>query len=205
MTKKQKAALVLRILDTYIPTPEIPLKHSDSFTLLVATLLSAQCTDERVNLVTEKLFKIADTPQKMSKLKQDELKLLIQSCGLSNTKSKALINLSKILLEDFNGKVPNSFEELESLPGVGHKTASVVMAQAFNIPAFPVDTHIHRVAKRRGLSSGKNVKTTEEDLKKLIPKSRWIKTHLQIILFARKYCRAKGHKKSECPICSKLP
>jgi len=204
MTKKEKAELVLKILEKYIPDPKIPLKHTSSFTLLVATLLSAQCTDERVNLVTEKLFKIANTPKKMSQLEQVNLKALIQSCGLSNTKSKALINLSKLLLEHFDGEVPKTFEELESLPGVGHKTASVVMAQAFNVPAFPVDTHIHRVAKRWGLSNGKNVKTTEEDLKKLIPKSRWIKAHLQIILFARKYCRAKVHKKSECPICSKL-
>ncbi len=204
MTKKEKAELVLKLLDKYVPDPKIPLKHTSPFTLLVATLLSAQCTDERVNIVTEKLFKIANTPQKMSQLEQSELKSVIQSCGLSNTKSKALINLSKQMLEQFDGKVPRTFEELESLPGVGHKTASVVMAQAFNIPAFPVDTHIHRVAKRWGLSNGKNVKQTEEDLKKLIPKNRWIKAHLQIILYARKYCRAKGHQKSECPICSGL-
>jgi endonuclease III len=204
MTKKQRAQLILEILEMYIPNPEIPLNHTSAFTLLIATLLSAQCTDQRVNIVTEHLFNLANTPQKMCKLTYVEVQDIIRPCGLGATKSKAIINLSKLLIEQFDGRVPKTFDELESLPGVGHKTASVVMAQAFNIPAFPVDTHIHRVAKRWGLSNGKNVKKTEEDLKKLIPKKVWIKAHLQIVLFARKYCPAKRHQISNCPICSRI-
>jgi endonuclease-3 len=204
MTKKEKAACVQKILSRLFPKPEIPLAHTDPYTLLVAVLLSAQCTDKRVNQVTPRLFAKAATPAAMILLSVEEIQACIKPCGLSNTKARAIWNLSKIILDKHKGKVPRTFEALEELPGVGHKTASVVMAQAFNIPAFPVDTHIHRCAKRWGLSSGKNVVQTERDLKRLFPKSSWNKLHLQIILYARAYCPAVAHKLGECPICAAL-
>lgn len=198
----QKAKKIAKILNELYPKPAIPLKHKDAYTLLIAVLLSAQCTDARVNLVTPNLFARASTPEEMTQLSIAEIKKIIHSCGLSERKAKAIWNLSKILVDKYEGKVPISFEELEALPGVGHKTASVVMAQGFGHPAFPVDTHIHRCAKRWGLSSGKNVKETERDLKKLFPKKDWINLHLQIIYFAREYCSAKKHNLEKCPICS---
>jgi endonuclease-3 len=204
MTKKEKARWIQKILNDLFPDPEIPLLHKDPYTLLIAVLLSAQSTDVRVNLVTPQLFAKASTPKEMTALSMEEIKAIIRPCGLSNTKAKAIWNLSHILLEKYGGKVPCSFSALESLPGVGHKTASVVMIQAFGMPAFPVDTHIHRLAKRWGLSSGKNVKQTEKDLKALFPKKSWNKLHLQLIYFARKFCRARGHKKENCSICGKI-
>jgi endonuclease III len=193
---------IQKILDKLFAEPAIPLAHSDAYTLLIAVLLSAQCTDARVNLVTPHLFVKASTPEEMVLLTIPEITEMIRTCGLSNTKAKAIWNLSKILIDKHKGKVPASFAALEKLPGVGHKTASVVMSQAFHKPAFPVDTHIHRCAKRWGLSSGKNVVETEKDLKRAFPKKSWNKVHLQIIYFARKYCPAKGHDPKKCPICS---
>ena len=190
------------ILDTLFPNPPIPLTHADPYTLLIAVLLSAQCTDARVNKVTPALFARANTPELMSQVPIVEIEELIRSCGLYRTKSKAISSLSKILIEKFQGKVPSDLPSLESLPGVGHKTASVVVAQAFKTPAFPVDTHIHRCAKRWGLSKGISVEKTEADLKKVFKKSSWIKLHLQIIYYARAYCQAKGHEVKKCPICS---
>lgn len=197
----KKAEKIANLLDEYFPYPEIPLKHQDAYTLLIAVLLSAQCTDVRVNQITPKLFAKADTPREMILLTPKEIEEIIRPCGLAPTKSRAIWNLSRDLIEKYKGKVPRTFEELESLPGVGHKTASVVMAQAFHEPAFPVDTHIHRCAHRWGLSKGKTVVQTERDLKRLFPKDKWIKIHLQIIYFARTYCPARGHKKEQCPIC----
>lgn len=202
MTKKEKAKQIQQILEKLFPNPAIPLSHKDPYTLLIAVLLSAQSTDARVNQVTPRLFAKASAPEKMLSLSIEEIAAIIKPCGLNNTKAKAIWNLSKMLLEKHHGKVPGSFSELEALPGVGHKTASVVMIHAFHKPAFPVDTHIHRLAKRWGLSSGKNVKQTEKDLKALFPKKTWNKLHLQIIYFGRKYCPARGHKKDRCPICS---
>jgi endonuclease-3 len=204
MNKKQRAQFVLEKLEEYFPNPPIPLKHEDPYTLLIAVLLSAQCTDERVNQVTPLLFNKAKTPYEMISLEVDTIKELIRPCGLSPKKSLAIWNLSKILIEEHDGEVPKCFDALEALPGVGHKTASVVMSQAFKYPAFPVDTHIHRCAKRWGLSTGKNVVQTEKDLKALFPKSSWNKLHLQIIFFARKYCPARGHIQAQCPICLNL-
>lgn len=200
----KKAKFIVDILEREFPSPGIPLSHKDPYTLLIAVLLSAQCTDQRVNLVTPHLFKLADTPEKMAQLLPEQIEEIIRPCGLSKTKSKAIWNLSKDLLNHHEGKVPQTFTELEKLPGVGHKTASVVMSQAFHVPAFPVDTHIHRCAHRWGLSSGKTVEQTEKDLKKTFPKNLWNKLHLQIIYFARKYCPARGHKKENCPICSQI-
>jgi len=202
MTKQERADRIVAKLEEYFPRVSVPLHHKDPFTLLIAVLLSAQCTDERVNLVTPALFDLADTPDKMINIPVHKVEIIIRPCGLSPTKSKAIINTSRILVEKYGGQVPADIERLESLPGVGHKTASVVMCQAFGIPAFPVDTHIHRLAFRWGLSDGSGVKKTEADLKKLIPESRWIKVHLQFILFGRKYCTARAHIPSECPICS---
>lgn len=202
MRKKDKAADIIRILESLFPDPPIPLQHKDAFTLLIAVLLSAQCTDERVNKITPLLFAKADNPFDMVKLSVEEIKEIIKPCGLSPAKSKAIYNLSHILIDKYNGAVPKSFEALEELPGVGHKTASVVMSQVFGVPAFPVDTHIHRLAQRWGLSSGKNVSQTEADLKRLIPKEKWNSMHLQIIYFGRAYCQARGHNKEACPICS---
>lgn len=199
---KALATQIQKILNELFPNPSIPLNHSDPYTLLIAVLLSAQCTDARVNLVTPHLFARASKPEEMVLLTIPEITEIIRTCGLSNTKAKAIWHLSKILVEKHKGKVPASFAALEKLPGVGHKTASVEMSQAFHKPAFPVDTHIHRCAKRWGLSSGKNVEQTEKDLKKAFPKKSWNKVHLQIIYFARKYCPAKGHDPKKCPICS---
>lgn len=199
----EKVKDILKLLDKYIPNPEVPLHHKDAYTLLISVLLSAQCTDERVNKVTPILFKQADNPRDMVKLSQEEIREIIKPCGLSPMKSKGIYGLSKILLEKYNGEVPKTFEELEELPAVGHKTASVVMTQAFGQSAFPVDTHIHRLAYRWGLSDGKNVEQTERDLKALIPEKKWGKVHLQIIYFGRKYCPARGHNWRECPICKK--
>jgi endonuclease-3 len=202
MNLKKKAEQIAAILNELFPHPQIPLLHKDPFTLLIATLLSAQCTDVRVNQVTPQLFALADTPGKMVQLSPQEIEEIIRPCGLAPTKSRAIWKLSSDLIQDHRGQVPNQFEALEKLPGVGHKTASVVMAQAFKIPAFPVDTHIHRCAQRWGLSSGKSVAQTEKDLKKLFPQPLWIRLHLQIILYARKYCPARNHKKEGCVICS---
>jgi endonuclease-3 len=202
MTTQEKATHILQILDDLFPETPIPLQHDDIYTLLIAVLLSAQCTDERVNKITPLLFAKANNPFDMLKLSVEEIREIIKPCGLSPTKSKAIYSLSKVLVEQYNGKVPNTFEELEALDGVGHKTASVVMSQGFGFPAFPVDTHIHRLARRWGLSSGKSVEQTEKDLKALFPMEKWNKAHLQIIFFGRKYCPARGHQKENCPICS---
>lgn len=204
MGKQEKAKKIGKILAELYPAPAIPLRHKDPYTLLIAVLLSAQCTDARVNTITPLLFRLADTPEKMGKLPVEQIEEIIRPCGLGPRKAKAISALSLILKEKHGGKVPNSFEELEALPGVGHKTASVVMSQAFHTPAFPVDTHIHRCAKRWGLSNGKDVETTEKDLKKLFPKEEWNRLHLRIIYFAREYCQARGHDPAQCPICSCL-
>ena len=203
MKKAEKVLDIINILQREFPNPPVPLDHKDEYTLLIAVLLSAQCTDERVNKITPLLFEKADNPEDMLKLNVGEIREIIKPCGLSPRKSKAIYELSKILINKHGGKVPDSFEELEALPGVGHKTASVVMAQAFNVPAFPVDTHIHRLMYRWGLSNGKNVEQTEKDAKRLFPEEIWNDLHLQIIFFGRKYCPARGHKVEECPICSK--
>lgn len=202
ISKKNKAEIIAKMLDEYYPTVPIPLDHTDEYTLLVAVMLSAQCTDKRVNQITPLLFAKANNPKAMAKLKVDTIRSIIKTCGLSPTKSKNIHEMSRLLLERHEGAVPESFESLEALPGVGHKTASVVMAQAFGVPAFPVDTHIHRLAYRWGLSSGKNVVQTERDLKKLFPEETWNKLHLQIIFYGRAYCPARGHKIEACPICS---
>ncbi len=202
-TKKTISKEVVKTLEKLYPETPIPLEHEDAYTLLIAVLLSAQCTDERVNKITPLLFKRAKTPEKMIQLDVKEIEEIIRPCGLSPRKSKAIYELSQILIDRYNSKVPESFEALESLPGVGHKTASVVMSQAFGHPAFPVDTHIHRLAKRWQLSEGKNVEQTERDLKALFPKKLWNKLHLQIIFFGREYCPAKQHNPYECPICSR--
>lgn len=203
MTKSEKVKDILKILDKYYPNPEVPLHHKDAYTLLISVLLSAQCTDVRVNKTTPSLFRLADNPYDMMKYSVEEIREIIKPCGLSPMKSKGIAGLSKILVEKYDGQVPNTFEALESLPAVGHKTASVVMTQWFGIPAFPVDTHIHRLAYRWGLTNGKNVKQTEQDLKRLIPEDNWNKAHLQIIYFGREYCPARGHQWKDCPICKK--
>jgi endonuclease-3 len=202
MTKKEKVAFILEKLERLYPEVPIPLDHKDPYTLLIAVLLSAQCTDARVNTITPGLFAAADNPKDMVKLSIEQIREIIKPCGLSPAKSKAIHGLSVILNEKYAGEVPNTFEALEALPGVGHKTASVVMSQAFGYPAFPVDTHIHRLAARWKLSSGKNVEQTEKDLKRLIPMDLWNKGHLQIIFFGREYCPARGHDIEKCPICS---
>jgi endonuclease-3 len=203
MTKSEKVADILKTLEKLYPKPEVPLRHKDAYTLLISVLLSAQCTDERVNKTTPFLFERADNPYDMIKMSADEIREIIKPCGLSPMKSKGIYGLSKILIEKYKGEVPQTFEELEELPAVGHKTASVVMTQWFGKPAFPVDTHIHRLAYRWGLTNGKNVEQTETDLKRLIPEEKWNKAHLQIIYFGREYCPARGHNWKECPICSK--
>jgi endonuclease-3 len=200
---KEKASAIAAILEDLYPEVPIPLDHKDNYSLLVAVLLSAQCTDVRVNQVTPALFERADNPYDMLKIPVEDIREIIKPCGLSPTKSKAISVLSHILVEQYGGKVPESWEALESLPGVGHKTASVVMSQGFGHPAFPVDTHIHRLAARWGLSSGKNVEQTERDLKALFPEETWNKLHLQIIFYGREYCPARGHDPSKCIICSK--
>jgi endonuclease-3 len=203
MTKSEKVKDILAILHKHFPNPEIPLDHKDPYTLLISVLLSAQCTDERVNKTTPTLFRMADNPFDMAKIPVDEIRAVIKPCGLSPAKSKAISTLSQILIDKYKGEVPKTFEELEELPGVGHKTASVVMTQCFGMPAFPVDTHIHRLAYRWGLSNGKSVEQTEKDLKRLIPQEKWDKAHLQIIYFGRKFCPARGHVWTQCPICIK--
>jgi len=200
MTKKQKAELAMHWLEKLFPEVPIPLKHDDAFTLLIAVMLSAQCTDERVNQITPLLFSKAASPQDMIKLSVAEIEAIIRPCGLAPAKSKAIWNTSKLLLERFEGMVPDRFEALESLPGVGHKTASVVMSQAFGVPAFPVDTHIHRLMYRWGLSDGSNVKKAEADAKKLFPREKWNKLHLQIIYYARAYSPARGFHMQQSPI-----
>jgi endonuclease III len=202
MTNQEKATAIAEILEKLYPETPIPLDHKDDYTLLIAVLLSAQCTDVRVNQVTPGLFKQADNPFDMVKMKVEDIREIIKPCGLSPKKSKAIYDLSGILIEKYDGKVPQTFEQLEELPGVGHKTASVVMSQAFGFPAFPVDTHIHRLAIRWGLTDGKNVERTERDLKALFPMDTWNKLHLQIIFFGRQYCSARGHVVENCPICS---
>lgn len=201
--KQYKIEDITKTLESLYPKTPIPLDHTNPYTLLIAVLLSAQCTDARVNTVTPKLFALANTPYEMVKLSVDEIRAIIRPCGLSPRKSKAIHELSGILIAKHKGEVPESFEFLEELPGVGHKTASVVMAQSFGVPAFPVDTHIHRLAYRWKLSSGKNVEQTEKDLKRLFPKELWNKLHLQIIFYGREYCPARGHALLTCPICSK--
>ncbi|RMF25294.1 MAG: endonuclease III [Bacteroidetes bacterium] len=201
LSRKERAEGIARMLEEFYPQVPIPLKHRDPYTLLVAVLLSAQCTDARVNQTTPQLFALADNPYDMSRLSVEQIEEIIRPCGLAPRKAAAIHELSRILVEKYGGRVPQSFEELEALPGVGHKTASVVMAQAFGVPAFPVDTHIHRLAWRWGLSTGKNVKKTEEDLKKAFPKEKWNKLHLQIIYYGREYCPARGHDPRRCPIC----
>ena len=202
MKKSEKVADILSILQKLYPKPPIPLDHKDPYTLLIAVLLSAQCTDARVNTVTPALFELADNPFEMMHKDVDDIKAIIRPCGLSPRKSKAISELSRILVEKHQGQVPCDFDALEELPGVGHKTASVVMSQAFEIPAFAVDTHIHRLAYRWGLSTGKSVEQTEKDLKRLFPKETWIALHLQIIYFGREFCPARGHDPQACPICS---
>jgi len=203
MTKKEKAAAIAKMLDEFYPETPIPLDHQDPYTLLVAVLLSAQCTDKRVNQVTPHLFAQADNPADMVDMPVEDIKSIIRPCGLSPRKSKAISELSRIIMEKHGGEVPQTFEELEALPGVGHKTASVVMSQAFGHPAFPVDTHIHRLAYRWTLSTGKSVAKTEKDLKRIFPEELWNKLHLQIIFYGREYCPARGHDPYKCPICSK--
>ena len=201
MTKADRAYIVMKILGEHYPKTPIPLDHKDNFTLLVAVLLSAQCTDERVNKVTPKLFKLADNPQDMSTKSQDKIYNIIKPCGLGPQKSKAIHKLSKILCDLYDGEVPEDIKALEKLPGVGHKTASVVISQGFGHPAFPVDTHIHRLAQRWGLTKGKNVKQTEKDLKKLFPEDVWNKLHLQIIFWGREFCQAQQCHGITCKIC----
>jgi endonuclease-3 len=202
MKKAEKVDFIINKLEELYPEVPIPLDHKDSYTLLIAVLLSAQCTDERVNKVTPHLFEMADRPEIMQELDVEVIREVIKPCGLSPRKSKAIHRLSEIIMEKHNGQVPDNFEDLENLPGVGHKTASVVMSQAFGHPAFPVDTHIQRLIYRWGLSSGKNVEQTEKDCKRLFPKELWNKLHLQIIFFGREYCKARPHHPNECPICS---
>jgi endonuclease-3 len=200
--RSAKAERIREILSQLYPMPPIPLRHEDPFTLLVAVVLSAQCTDVRVNEVTPRLFARARTPEAMARLSVKDIERIVRPCGLSSTKAKNLRALSQLVVERHGGNVPSTFEELETLPGVGHKTASVVMAQAFGKSAFPVDTHIHRLAARWGLSSGATVVETERDLKRLFPESEWGATHLQIIYFGREHCPARGHDPAACPICS---
>lgn len=201
MKKAERVEFIQRKLQTLYPEPPVPLAHKDPYTLLVAVLLSAQCTDERVNQVTPILFDMADTPEKMSKKSEKEIYDIIRPCGLGPKKSSAIKQLSEILTVDYGSKVPNSLELLEQLPGVGHKTASVVVSQAFGIPSFPVDTHIHRLAQRWGLSNGRSVVQTERDLKRLFPKDSWNDLHLQIIFYGRDFCSARGCDGTVCEIC----
>ena len=201
MNKKDRAIWIAKYLNDLYPNPPIPLVHNDSFTLLIAVLLSAQCTDQRVNKVTPKLFKLGDSPAELASTNVKTIESVIRPCGLAPKKAAAIKGLSEILLAKHDGKVPRSFEELEQLPGVGHKTASVVMAQSFGVPAFPVDTHIHRVSQRWGLTSGKTVVQTERDLKRLFPENRWNDLHLQMIYHGREHCTARGCNGTVCTIC----
>ena len=202
LNKEERVAFIDQRLDQLYPTTPVPLDHTDPYTLLIAVLLSAQCTDERVNQVTPALFKAANDPEAMVKLTVEKIRSIIRPCGLSPQKSKAIHRLSEMLLESHGGEVPQSFAALEQLPGVGHKTASVVMAQAFGVPTFPVDTHIHRLAQRWGLTRGRNVVETERDLKRVFPEHRWNALHLQIIFYGREYCTARGCDGRACEICT---
>ena len=202
MLKEDRVAFIDQRLQELYPDPPVPLDHTDPYTLLVAVLLSAQCTDERVNQVTPALFELADNPFDMAKESVETIRAIIKPCGLSPQKSKAIRRLSEILIEDHGGDVPQDFESLEKLPGVGHKTASVVMAQSFGVPSFPVDTHIHRLAQRWGLTRGRNVNETERDLKRVFKKSRWNDLHLQIIFYGREFCTARGCDGRVCEICT---
>ena len=204
MKKSERAQIILKELKKLYPSPPIPLNHTNAFTLLVAVVLSAQSTDKKVNELTKELYKVADTPEKMKELGVSRIYEYIKQLGLSNQKSKNIYLLSKLIIEEFQGQVPNSFEELESLPGVGHKTASVVMSQVFNIPSFPVDTHIHRLSQRWGLTNGDNVRQTEKDLKNIFPISEWNTLHLQIIFYGREYCTARGCDGTKCLMCRTL-
>ena len=204
MTKKERAVFIDDYLAKKYPETPIPLDHKDPYTLLIAVLLSAQCTDVRVNQITPKLFAKADNPFQMSQLSQEVIAEIIRPCGLAPMKSKGIFNLSKILVEKYEGEVPQKLELLEELPAVGHKTASVVMSQAFGVPAFPVDTHIHRLAQRWGLTSGKNVQITERDLKRLFPQDRWHQLHLQIIFYGRECCTARCCQGLDCELCRTL-
>ena len=204
MTKAEKVRVVMDTLESLYPDVRVPLDHRDPYTHMIAVLLSAQCTDARVNVVAPRLFARARTPARMVELEVAEIEAIIRSCGLAPRKSRAIRDLSQILLDRHEGKVPASLEELEKLPGIGHKSAQVVMAQDFGVPSFPVDTHIHRLAFRWGLSTGRSVERTEKDLKRLFPKERWNKLHLQIIYFGREHCPARGHDFSACPLCSKV-
>ena len=201
MKKTERASIVLKILELHYPKTPVPLDHHDNFTLLVAVLLSAQCTDERVNKVTPKLFQLADNPRDMRTKSPEEIYNIIKPCGLGPQKSKAIYELSNILCDSYNGEVPEDIKALEKLPGVGHKTASVVISQGFGHPAFPVDTHIHRLAQRWGLTKGKNVQQTEQDLKKIFPQDSWNKLHLQIIFWGREFCQAQQCHGVTCKIC----
>ncbi len=203
MKKQDKVKGIHKILDKIYPNPLVPLNHQNPYTLLIAVLLSARCTDKKVNEVTPDLFNLADNPNDMAKKNVNKVRKIVKPCGLSPQKSKAIVGLSKILVDKYDGVVPRNFEELEELPGVGHKTASVVMSQAFGVPAFPVDTHIHRLAWRWALSNRKSVEKTEKDLKRLFPEGSWNKLHLQMIYYGREYCPAISHILNECPICSK--
>lgn len=202
MTRSEKARRIGAILDRLHPEPPIPLRHEDPYTLLVAVVLSAQCTDARVNEVTPRLFALAREPAAMARLSEARIRAAIRSCGLAPQKARAIRTLSRLLVERHGGRVPASFDELEALPGVGHKTAGVVMAQAFGAPAFPVDTHVHRLAARWGLSSGHSVLRTERDLKRAFPEPDWARRHLQMVFFGRAHCPARGHDPAACPICS---
>ena len=204
MTRAERATIIDRRLAELYPQTPIPLDHKDAFTLLVAVLLSAQSTDKGVNKVTPRLFALADTPEKMMRVPVEQIREIIKPCGLSPAKAKSISALSRILVEQHGGQVPRTFEELEALPGVGHKTASVVMAQAFGVPAFPVDTHIHRLAQRWGLSDGRSVAQTEVDLKKLFPREHWNALHLRIIFYGREHCTARGCDGLTCEICREV-
>lgn len=204
MKKAERVAFIIQKLEDLYPETPIPLDHTDAYTLLISVLLSAQCTDKRVNEITPFLFAKANNPYDMVLLSVDEIREIIKPCGLSPFKSKAIHQLSQIIIEKHQGNVPQTFEDLEALPGVGHKTASVVMSQAFGVPAFPVDTHIHRLAERWKLSSGKNVDQTEKDLKRVFPKESWNKAHLQIIFYGREFCPARGHNIENCIICKTI-
>ena len=201
MTRKERAEIVQKRLQELYPDPPVPLDHKDPYTLLIAVLLSAQCTDVRVNQITPLLFAQADTPQEMVKIPEEEIRAIIRPCGLSPMKAKGIAGLSRILLDQHGGEVPADMKALEALPAVGHKTASVVMSQAFGVPAFPVDTHIHRLAQRWGLTSGKNVVQTERDLKRIFPESTWNDLHLQIIFYGREFCSARGCDGTVCELC----
>lgn len=204
MNKVEKVQFVVDKLESLYPETPIPLDHTSAYTLLIAVLLSAQCTDKRVNLITPDLFELANNPYDMVLVPVEKIREIIKPCGLSPRKSKAISELSKILIDKHNGEVPESFEYLEELPGVGHKTASVVMAQAFGVPAFPVDTHIHRLMYRWNLTNGKNVEQTEKDAKRIFERELWNKLHLQIIFYGREYCKARPHIIEECPICKEI-